>query len=223
MKTMKKILMSLLLALSAVMFLPGAVQAKTKTESLSTSVKAFIKAAKKMDEKQLDKYVRDWEDYSSEDVKYALPKTYRVIKKNASKVTYKVVSKKKKGNTATVVLQVKYPKYTKAIGRMVKALEKYYEKKYGFTDAGMGMPMPNDLSQKEIEKMVSEMLDEMDTLCAGQIKKCPKSGTASKKITVTFVKSGSRWVMKKMPKALANAMYCDLIRSAEKAEPIPVV
>ena len=60
MKTMKKILMSLLLVLSAVMFLPGAVQAKTKTESLSTSVKAFIKAAKKMDEKQLDKYVRDW-------------------------------------------------------------------------------------------------------------------------------------------------------------------
>ena len=47
MKTMKKILMSLLLVLSAVMFLPGAVQAKTKTESLSTSVKAFIKAAKK--------------------------------------------------------------------------------------------------------------------------------------------------------------------------------
>ena len=41
MKTMKKILMSLLLVLSAVMFLPGAVQAKTKTESLSTSVKAL--------------------------------------------------------------------------------------------------------------------------------------------------------------------------------------
>lgn len=221
MKSMKKIMLSLLAVLSAVLLLPGAAQAKTKTESLGTSVKTFVKAAKKMDEKQLKKYVKNWEEYSVADIKDVMPKTYRAVKKNASKVTYKVVSKKTKGNTATVVLQVKYPKYTKAINRMIEAMKKYYEKKYGSANANM--EVPGDLTDAEIDKLVNEVLNEMDTVCAKAIKNCPKSGMASKNIKVTFVKDGGRWVMKKMPKSLANAMYCDLVRSAEKADPISVM
>ncbi|HCT92831.1 MAG TPA: hypothetical protein DF613_15845 [Lachnospiraceae bacterium] len=216
MKTMKKNLLSLMVLLSAVLLLPGAVHAKTKTESLNTSVKAFVKAAKEMDEKQLSKYVKNWDEYSLESAKKIMPKFYRVVKKNASKVTYKVVSKKVKGNTATVVLQVKYPKYTKAINRMVKALKKYYEKKYGSAD--MNMDVPNDLSEAEIQKLVNEMMSEMDAVCAKAVKDCPKSGMATKKIKVIFVKSGSRWVVKEMPKSLANALFCDLIASSEKAD-----
>ena len=198
-----------------VLFLPGAVQAEAKAESLNSSVKKFIRAARKLDEKQLNKYVKDWEEYSLAEMKEMMPKTYRVIKKNASKVSYKVVSKKKKGNTATVILRVKYPRYTKAMSRVVKALEDYFDKKYGSSNTSM--EVPSDLSQKEIEKLLEEMLEEMDTLYAREIRKGPKSGTADKKIKVTFAKSGSRWVIKKMPKALANAMFCDLINSAEKA------
>lgn len=221
MKTMKKILLSLLVVLSAVLFLPGAAQAKTKTESLGTSVKTFVKAAKKMDEKQLKKYVKNWAKYSVADIKDVMPKTYRAVKENASKVTYKVVSKEKKGDTATVVLQVRYPKYTKLVKRMIEAMNKYYEEKYGSANADMNVP--DDLSGEEIKKLVKEMFGEIDSICAKQIKNCPKSGTASKKITVTFVKDGGRWVMKKMPESLVNAMFCDLVRSAKKAGPVPVV
>ena len=78
-------------------------------KSLKVSEKAFFKEMKEFDYKGMNRYVKDWgEGGQFVSAFYMVPSGKKYFAKCASKMSYRIISTKKKGNKADVKVKFRY-------------------------------------------------------------------------------------------------------------------
>ena len=78
-------------------------------KSLKVSEKAFFKEMKEFDYKGMNRYVKDWgEGGQLVSAFYMVPSGKKYFAKCASKMSYRIISTKKKGNKADVKVKFRY-------------------------------------------------------------------------------------------------------------------
>ena len=178
-----------------------------KQETLSTSVKQFMKYAKAFHIKGIRSRVADLGEY---DMIYdtanasSADEMYKYYKKCAKKMKWKVVSKKKRNKT-TVDVKFKI---------------RYVNSKQ-FTENLMTNISNDMLSGKmDLEKMLEmtekQLMKYMNSVVRRSAASVKKTAYRTQTIKVTFVKKGTKWKVKKMTKALDNVLQANVPVSMEK-------
>ena len=106
MKKINALVMSLIMLFTV---LAPAQNVEAAGKSLKVSEKAFFKEMKEFDYKGMNRYVKDWgEGGQFVSVFYMVPSGKKYFAKCASKMSYRIISTKKKGNKADVKVKFRY-------------------------------------------------------------------------------------------------------------------
>jgi hypothetical protein len=181
------------------------VNAATKSESINASVKNFMKQAQKLRIKGIRSRIVDLGDY---DVVYdssnQSSEMYNYYKKCAKKMTYKVVSKKKKNkNTYEVKLRITYVNSYQFTENLVTEITN------DMLSGKIDLDKLMEMSDKEILQYTNSLIRTAD-----QSAKTTKYRKQT--IKLKFIKKGNKWKVKKMTKALDNVLEANVPASFEK-------
>ena len=106
MKKIHALVMSLIMLFTV---LAPAQNVEAAGKSLKVSEKAFFKEMKEFDYKGMNRYVKDWgEGGQFVSAFYMVPSGKKYFAKCASKMSYRIISTKKKGNKADVKVKFRY-------------------------------------------------------------------------------------------------------------------
>lgn len=164
-------------------------------KSLKASEKAFFKEMKEFDYKGMNRYVKDWgENGQLVPAFYAVPNGRKYFSKCASKMTYRIISTKKKGNKADVKVKFRYVNCEDfTLNFCVNAF--YYMADGKLDDL-------SSMSEKKIMKLVNGII--------GDSQKGTKFNRfKTKTITIRFVKAKNCWKVQKVSDKLADVMMAN--------------
>lgn len=199
-------LLCLTLAFALSLSAPAAQSMKTvkaaKAQNLNASIKGFMKAAKSFDVNKMERYIYSWG--KTTEIRVASQSQSHLkayYKKCARKLNYKIISQKTKGNTAKVKFRFNYVNAYEFVENTVMLIVK---------DALTGIDVSSMLP-RELLKYSNSIYKK-----SGAISPIKKMRTQN--VTVTFIRTGSCWKIKKMTKNLENVLAANALASAEQIQ-----
>ena len=210
MKKFKKLCFILIMSLSLSLLAPisaNQVEAAQKQESLTTSIKKFMRYSKDFNLKGIRSYVVSFGKYK--DTYYMPTKNnefYKYFKKCNKKMTYKIISKKQKKSTATVKLKIRYV-------NSYEFTENFYYRI--LIDTITGKADTDKMSDAALTKYINSVIR---SSAAG----VSKTKFRTQTITLSFIKKDKKWKIKKMNKTLDNILQanhphsCDIVEKSFK-------
>lgn len=179
------------------------VEAAQKQESLNTSIKKIMKYSKDFNLKGIQSYTVSFGKYKSTYyMKTKNNELYNYFKKCNKKMTYKIVSKKQRKNTATIKLKIRYVD-------SYEFTENFYYRL--FIDSISGRVDLDNMSEAQSDKYANSVVR---TSAAGVAKTKYRTQT----ISLELIKKDKKWKIKKMTKAFDNILQANFPYSSEKIE-----
>lgn len=191
---MKKRILSLLLVLIMVLTIPVTTEAASAKSSVNKSVKNFLSASKTLNTIKMNKYIYRKKDRFTKSELKQLPNITKYAKKYNKKMSYKITSTKVKGKNATVKVKVTYVNSRPVANEFMNIL---------IVDSFNGID--------------TTTVKYIDTTWGKASKKVSKLKTKSKTISISMIKSGKTWKIKKVKDDLKNIVLADFSDSLDTA------
>ena len=164
-------------------------------KSLKASEKAFFKEMKEFDYKGMNRYVKDWGEAGQlVPAFYAVPNGKKYFSKCAKKMSYRIISTKKKGNKVDVKVKFRYISCDDFTFNF--CLNAFYYMADGKLDNLSSM------SDKKIIKLVNQIISESQ-------KGTKLNHFKTKTVTIRFVKTKNCWKVEKVSDKLADVMMAN--------------
>lgn len=164
-------------------------------KSLKASEKAFFKEMKEFDYKGMNRYVKDWgEGGQLVPAFYMVPSGRKYFAKCASKMSYRIISTKKKGNKADVKVKFRYVNCEDFTFNF--CMNAFYYMADGKLDD------LSSLSEKQVIKLVNGIIDKSQ-------KGTKLNHFKTKTVTIRFVKAKNCWKVQKVSDKLADVMMAN--------------
>ena len=164
-------------------------------KSLKVSEKAFFKEMKEFDYKGMNRYVKDWgEGGQFVSAFYMVPSGKKYFAKCASKMSYRIISTKKKGNKADVKVKFRYVNCEDFTFNF--CMNAFYYMADGKLDNLSSM------SEKQVIKLVNGIIDKSQ-------KDTKFNRFKTKTVTIRFVKAKNCWKVQKVSDKLADVMMAN--------------
>ena len=180
MKKIHALVMSLIMLFTV---LAPAQNVEAAGKSLKVSEKAFFKEMKEFDYKGMNRYVKDWgEGGQLVSAFYMVPSGKKYFAKCASKMSYRIISTKKKGNKADVKVKFRYVNCDYMADGKLDNL--------------------SSMSEKQLIKLVNGIIDKSQ-------KDTKFNRFKTKTVTIRFVKAKNCWKVQKVSDKLADVMMAN--------------
>ena len=164
-------------------------------KSLKVSEKAFFKEMKEFDYKGMNRYVKDWgEGGQLVSAFYMVPSGKKYFAKCASKMSYRIISTKQKGNKADVKVKFRYVNCEDFTFNF--CMNAFYYMADGKLDNLSSM------SEKQLIKLVNGIIDKSQ-------KDTKFNRFKTKTVTIRFVKAKNCWKVQKVSDKLADVMMAN--------------
>lgn len=164
-------------------------------KSLKASEKAFFKEMKEFDYKGMKRYVKDWGDNGQiVPAFYMVPNGRKYFAQCASKMSYKIISTKKKGNKADVKVKFRYVNCDDFTLNF--CMNAFYYMADGKLDGLSSM------SDKQVIQLVNKIMGESQ-------KDTKMNHFKTKTVTIRFVKAKKCWKVQKVSDKLADVMLAN--------------
>jgi len=159
------------------------------------AAKAFFKEMKEFDYKGMNRYVKDWgEGGQLVSAFYMVPSGKKYFAKCASKMSYRIISTKKKGNKADVKVKFRYVNCEDFTFNF--CMNAFYYMADGKLDNLSSM------SEKQVIKLVNGIIDKSQ-------KDTKFNRFKTKTVTIRFVKAKNCWKVQKVSDKLADVMMAN--------------
>ncbi len=191
---MKKRILSLLLIMFMVFSIPVTADAASAKSSVNKSVKNFLSASKTFNTTKMNKYIYRKKDKFKKSELNELPNIVKYAKKHNKKISYKITSTKVKGKNATVKVKVTYVNSRPVADEFMSIM---------IIDAYSGI----DTSTTKY----------IDTTWGKAAKKVSNLKTKTKTISISMIKDGKTWKIKKLKDDLTNIVLADFGDAIESA------
>lgn len=171
-------------------------------KSLKASEKAFFKEMKEFDYKGMKRYVKDWgENGQIVPAFYMVPNGRKYFADCASKMSYRIISTKKKGNKADVKVKFRY------INCEDFTLNFCMNSFYYMADGKL--EKLSSMNDKQVIKLVNQIM--------GESRKNTKMNRfKTKTVTIRFVKTKKCWKVQKVSDKLADVMLANFASNLQK-------
>lgn len=164
-------------------------------KSLKTSEKALFKEMKEYDYKGMNRYVKDWGDNGQlVPAFYMVPSARKYFARCAGKMTYRIISTKRKGNKADVKVKFRY--VNSEDFTLNFCMNSFYYMADGKLDNLFSM------SDKQVIKLVNQIVKESQ-------KGVKYNRFKTKTVTIRFVKTKKCWKVEKVSDKLADVMMAN--------------
>lgn len=164
-------------------------------KSLKASEKAFFKEMKEYDCKGMNRYVKDWGDNGQlVPAFYMVPSARKYFARCAGKMTYRIISTKRKGNKADVKVKFRY--INSEDFTLNFCMNSFYYMADGKLDNLFSM------SDKQVIKLVNQIVKESQ-------KGVKYNRFKTKTVTIRFVKTKKCWKVEKVSDKLADVMMAN--------------
>ncbi len=191
---MKKRILLLLLVLIMVFTMPVTANAASAKSSVNKSVKNFLSATKTLNTTKMNKHIYRKKDKFKKSELKELPNVVKYAKKHNKKMSYKITSTKVKGKNATVKVKITYVNSRPVANEFMNIL---------FTDAYSGID--------------TSTVKYIDTTWGKASKKFSTLKTKTKTISISMIKDGKTWKIKKVKDDLKNIVFADFSESMDTA------
>ena len=164
-------------------------------KNLKASEKAFFKEMKEYDYKGMKRYVQDWGDNGQLiPAFYMIPSARKYFSQCAGKMSYRIISTKKKGNKADVKVKFRY--INSEDFTLNFCMNSFYYMADGKLDNLFSM------TDKQVIKLV-------DQIAGDSTKDVKFNRYKTKTVTIRFVKTKKCWKVQKVSDKLADVMMAN--------------
>lgn len=192
---MKKIYAVILSCIMLFTALAPAQHVEAAGKSLKASEKAFFKEMKEYDYKGMKRYVKDWGDNGQLiPAFYMIPSARKYFSQCAGKMSYRIISTKKKGNKAEIKVKFRYINCEDFTLNF--CMNSFYYMADGKLDKLFSM------SEKQVIKIVDQIVQ------ASQ-KDVKFNRFKTKTVKIRFVKTKKCWKVDKVSDKLADVMMAN--------------
>ena len=192
---MKKVYALILSCIMLFTALAPAQHVEAAGKSLRASEKAFFKEMKEYDYKGMKRYVKDWGNNGQLiPAFYMIPSARKYFSQCAGKMSYRIISTKKKGNKADVKVKFRYINCEDFTLNF--CMNSFYYMADGKLDKLFSM------SDKQVIKLVDQIVQ------ASQ-KDVKLNRFKTKTVTIRFVKTKKCWKVDKVSDRLADVMMAN--------------
>ncbi len=198
---MKKIYAILLTVIMLFCVLAPVQNVEAAGKSLKASEKAFFKEMKRFDYKGMNSYVKSWGDNGQiVPAFYMVPNGRKYFSKCAKKMSYRIISTKRKGNKADVKVKFRYVSCEDFTFNF--CMNAFYYMADGKFDGLSAM------SDKKLIKLVDQIIRDSQ-------KGTKLNRFKTKTITIRFVKTKKCWKVEKVSNKLADIMMANFASNLE--------
>lgn len=199
---MKKVYALILSCIMLFTALAPAQHVEAAGKSLKASEKAFFKEMKEYDYKGMKHYVKDWGNNGQLiPAFYMIPSARKYFSQCAGKMSYRIISTKKKGNKADVKVKFRYINCEDFTLNF--CMNSFYYMADGKLDKLFSM------SDKHVIKLVDQIVQ------ASQ-KDVKFNRFKTKTVTIRFVKTKKCWKVDKVSDRLADVMMANFASNLQK-------
>lgn len=171
-------------------------------KSLKASEKAFFKEMKEYDYKGMKRYVKDWGNNGQLiPAFYMIPSARKYFSQCAGKMSYRIISTKKKGNKADVKVKFRYINCEDFTLNF--CMNSFYYMADGKLDNMFSM------TDKQLIKLI-------DQIVGDSAKNVKLNRYKTKTVTIRFVKTKKCWKADKVSDKLADVMMANFASNLQK-------